>query len=241
MFGFSKIENAETRKNMRSLSSMAVPGKKGTIPLFFLLLFLSTVFLLILHLTTTTTTTTVNGPAASFNHLPRDINPTEPKFSLAIKVLTFNRLSSLSRCLYSLSNAHYDNSTNVHLHVYIDHFQQTSQDQDEKGLPDLNAKLNLSRQIVGFVDGFKWDFGEKLVHYRTLNVGLQSQWLEAWFPSSDHEFAFVVEDDLEVSPMYFKFLKSLILKYYYDRTNFNPMIYGASLQRPRFVPGMYVF
>lgn len=222
---------------MRRLCSMALPAKKSTISLFFLLLFLSTVLLLIVHLTTTTTTT-FNGPAASFNHLPRDINPTEPKFTLVIKILTFNRLLSLSRCLYSLSNAHYDNFTKVHLHVYIDHFQQTPQDRDEKAPPDLDAKLNLSRQILGFVDRFKWDFGEKLVHYRTLNVGLQSQWLEAWFPTSDHEFAFVVEDDLEVSPMYFKFLKSLILKYYYDRANFNPMIYGASLQRPRFVPGM---
>lgn len=76
------------------------------------------------------------------------------------------------------------------------------------------------------------------MHYRTLNVALQAQWLEAWWPSSDHEFAFVVEDDLEVSPLYFKFLKGLILMYYYDQTNFNPMIYGASLQRPRFVPGV---
>lgn len=212
---------------------MALLAKKGTIPLFFLLLFVSALILLTLHPTTTSNS---QGPA-SFNHLPQDINPTAPKFTLVIKVLTFNRLSSLARCLYSLSNAHYDNSTKVHLHIYIDHFQQTPQ--DEKGPPDLDAKLNLSRQILGFVDRFKWDIGEKLVHYRTLNVGLQSQWLEAWFPTSDHEFAFVVEDDLEVSPMYFKFLKSLILQYYYDRANFNPMIYGASLQRPRFVPGKH--
>lgn len=75
------------------------------------------------------------------------------------------------------------------------------------------------------------------MHYRTGNVGLQAQWLEAWWPGSDDEFAFVVEDDLEVSPLYYGFLKGLILKYYYDRENFSPMVYGASLQRPRFVAG----
>lgn len=102
---------------------------------------------------------------------------------------------------------------------------------------DVDSKLNESRKILDFVDGFNWEFGEKLVHYRTGNVGLQAQWLEAWWPSSDDEFAFVVEDDLEVSPLYYKFLKGLIGYYYYNASNFSPWIYGASLQRPRFVPG----
>ncbi|KAI7982060.1 hypothetical protein LOK49_LG15G02369 [Camellia lanceoleosa] len=55
-----------------------------------------------------------------------------------------------------------------------------------------------------FIDHFKYvdstDNG-------TQNVGLQEQWLEAWWPSSDDEFAFVVEDDLELSPLYYKFLR----------------------------------
>lgn len=79
------------------------------------------------------------------------------------------------------------------------------------------------------------------MHYRTGNVGLQAQWLEAWWPSSDNEFAFVVEDDLELSPLYYKFLRSLILNYYYNTSNYAPSIYGASLQRPRFVPGTTFF
>ncbi|KAL3530064.1 hypothetical protein ACH5RR_009386 [Cinchona calisaya] len=122
-----------------------------------------------------------------------------------------------------------------HLHIFIDHFPL----ENDKGSQDLDSKLNLSREILDFVDGFRWDFGEKFVHYRNLNVGLQSQWLEAWWPSSDDEFAFVVEDDLEVSPLYFRFLKALILNYYYNQSNFSPVIYGASLQRPRFVPGKH--
>lgn len=77
------------------------------------------------------------------------------------------------------------------------------------------------------------------MHYRTGNAGLQAQWLEAWWPSSDDEFAFVVEDDLEVSPLYYRFLKGLILKYYYDPENHSPDVYGASLQRPRFVAGKH--
>lgn len=103
----------------------------------------------------------------------------------------------------------------------------------------MDRKLGESHRILEFVDGFDWKFGEKIVHYRTQNAGLQAQWLETWWPSSDDEFAFVVEDDLEVSPFYYKFLRSLILNYYYNDANFRPYIYGASLQRPRFVPGKH--
>lgn len=70
-------------------------------------------------------------------------------------------------------------------------------------------------------------------------MGLQAQWLEAWWPTSDDEFAFVVEDDLELSPLFFKYLRALILNYYYNASNFSPFVYGASLQRPRFVPGKH--
>ncbi|KAA8549999.1 hypothetical protein F0562_001683 [Nyssa sinensis] len=115
------------------------------------------------------------------------------------------------------------------------------------------SNIATSRSIVNTLLGFDGDLpftletGSDLfvllpnatVHYRTGNVGLQAQWLEAWWPSSDDEFSFVVEDDLEVSPLYYKFLRGLIVHYYYNASNFSPSIYGASLQRPRFVPGKH--
>ncbi|KAJ4824115.1 hypothetical protein Tsubulata_008861 [Turnera subulata] len=159
-------------------------------------------------------------------------NPTQP-FTFLIKVLAFNRLDSLSRCLRSLSAAHYGGDT-VHLHIYIDHFPPANDSSDL-----LDQKLEDSRRILDFADGFDWPFGGKAVHYRTANAGLQAQWLEAWWPSSDREFAFVVEDDLEVSPLFYKFVKAVILNYYYNATNSSPFIYGVSLQRPRFVPGKH--
>ncbi|KAK9911557.1 hypothetical protein M0R45_035456 [Rubus argutus] len=163
-------------------------------------------------------------------------NPDKSNFTFIVKVLAYNRLDSLSRCLRSLAAADYL-SDRVHLHVHIDHFALG----DAAAPPpdDVDRKLHESRRILEFVDRFEWKVGDKVVHYRTANVGLQAQWLEAWWPSSDHEFAFVVEDDLEVSPLYYKFLRSLIVNYYYNASNFRPYIYGASLQRPRFVPGKH--
>ncbi|RDX79715.1 hypothetical protein CR513_39836, partial [Mucuna pruriens] len=165
----------------------------------------------------------------SSSTFPNPIRSQTPNFTFVIKVLGFNRLAALSRCLRSLAAADYLGDR-VHLHLYIDHFAPDN-------ASSADPKLRESHRILDFVDGFDWRFGEKVVHYRTGNVGLQAQWLEAWWPSSDHEFAFVVEDDLEVSSLYYEFVKTLILNFYYDASNYSPSIFGVSLQRARFVPG----
>ncbi|KAM0950853.1 putative nucleotide-diphospho-sugar transferase [Dioscorea sansibarensis] len=163
--------------------------------------------------------------------LPNPSTISIPTFSFTIKLLTFDRLASLRRCLHSLAAADYSGDR-ADIHIFVDHLPVNA-----SGLVERN--LEESHQILEFIDGFEWRHGQKLVHYRTGNAGLQAQWLEAWWPGSDDEFAFVVEDDLEVSLLYYKFLKDLILKYYYDRSNYSPLIYGASLQRPRFVAGKH--
>ncbi|KAK7349342.1 hypothetical protein VNO77_06641 [Canavalia gladiata] len=161
----------------------------------------------------------------------RTSNPLSPNFTFVIKVLAYNRLGALSRCLRSLAAADYLGDR-VHLHLHIDHFALDN-------ASSVDTKLRESHRILEYVDGFDWKFGEKVVHYRTGNVGLQAQWLEAWWPGSDDEFAFVVEDDLEVSSLYYDFVKTLILNFYYNASNYSPSIYGVSLQRARFVPGKH--
>ncbi|KAG9445850.1 hypothetical protein H6P81_011978 [Aristolochia fimbriata] len=167
---------------------------------------------------------------------PLQIHQSLPSnFTFIIKVLAYNRITSLSRCLQSLAKADYGQD-HVDLHVFIDHFKELNPENQSE---ILNERIGESHKILEFVEQFSWTFGKKFVHYRTVNVGLQAQWLEAWWPSSDDEFAFVVEDDLEVSPLYYRFLRILISTYYYNPVNFSPSIYGASLQRPRFVAGKH--
>ncbi|PON74114.1 Nucleotide-diphospho-sugar transferase [Parasponia andersonii] len=178
---------------------------------------------------------------STLHPFPTNLNPNfplrthtpPPDFTFIVKVLAYNRLDSLARCLRSLAAADYL-SDRVHLHIYVDHFAVVN-----GSGADLDRGLEESGRLLEFADGFDWKFGEKLVHYRTQNAGLQAQWLEAWWPGSDDEFAFVVEDDLEVSPLYYRFLRSLIVNYYYGDPDFRPYIYGVSLQRPRFVPGKH--
>ncbi|KAL9248314.1 hypothetical protein vseg_021651 [Gypsophila vaccaria] len=158
--------------------------------------------------------------------------PPPPSPAVTLKVLAFDRLTSLTRCLRALSSARYSGDT-VHLHIYLDHFRNSSFGDD------VGPKVESFRKILEFVDGFEWAHGLKMVHYRSVNVGLQAQWIEAWWPTSDDDFVFVVEDDVEVSPLFYLFLKRLIFWYYYDKDHFSPFVFGASLQRPRFVPGKH--
>lgn len=105
------------------------------------------------------------------------------KFSFVIKVLAYDRLESVSRCLESLARADYVKDR-VKLHVFIDHFQIEEQG-SSAGTVDIDSKLNNAHQILKYVDKFDWKHGEKVIHYRTQNAGLQAQWLEAWWPSSE--------------------------------------------------------
>ncbi|KAI3919370.1 hypothetical protein MKW92_046506 [Papaver armeniacum] len=204
------------------------PHKRRLYPLLVLSLF---VLVLFSYYHSSLPHTAITNVTSSLN-LPHSPNYIAQKFTLTVKLLAFDRFDSISRCLRSLANADYvDNRVN--LHVYIDHFKEANHSSN------LDEKLEESHRILDFVDKFVWKYGEKFVHFRTGNVGLQAQWLESWWPSSDDEFAFVVEDDLEVSPLYYKFLKGLIVNYYYNSSNYSPSIYGASLQRPRFVPGKH--
>ncbi|KAH9316116.1 hypothetical protein KI387_024743, partial [Taxus chinensis] len=158
-------------------------------------------------------------------------------FRLVIKVLAYDRLESVTRCLESLASADYYNDR-VKLHIFVDHFRIEEQG-TSAGPMEIDSKLMNAHQILQYVDDFDWEHGEKEIHYRTHNAGLQAQWLEAWWPSSDDEFAFIVEDDMVLSPLFYRYLRALIATYYYDPQNFSPMIYGASLQRPRFVGGKH--
>ncbi|KAJ4774622.1 transferring glycosyl group transferase [Rhynchospora pubera] len=161
-------------------------------------------------------------------------SPNSSKFKFVIKVLAYNRLAPLKRCLHSLSRAQYG-SDRVDLHIHLDHFKQP----ESKNRSVIQERIDSDHQILDFLDGFRWRNGEKQIMYNSENRGLQAQWIQAWWPQSNDEFAFIVEDDLELSPLFYQFLKKAIMIYYYDKSNYDPSVFGISLQRPRFVAGKH--
>ncbi|KAL2651335.1 hypothetical protein R1flu_019463 [Riccia fluitans] len=100
-----------------------------------------------------------------------------------------------------------------------------------------NSRLRDTQKVLAVADRWEWDSGTKVVHYRSKAAGYQGQWIESWWPSSDDEFALILDDDVELSPLFYRYVRSLISTYYYQEAQYDPSIYGISLQRPQLVPG----
>jgi hypothetical protein len=155
----------------------------------------------------------------------------QQSFVIEIKLLAYNRINAIRRCLMALEAAEYG-TDNVELTVFLDHFSLNSDmDNNEK-----KKKLDLQHRILEMVSSFKWSHGKMHIHYRANNANLQMQWLEAFYPLDNDTYAFIVEDDIQVSPFYYMYLKKLIRKYRYS-SDIDPNMYGISLQRQHLVPG----
>lgn len=180
----------------------------------------------------------------------KEVNLLSKKFQLVIKILAYSRSESLVRCLHSLKAADYGGDI-VKLDIHIDHIElPTPVDSLGKGrLTGMHTAsagtqedttddfLRNSFSVLSHADQFKWLHGPKEVHFRSKNAGIQGQWIEAWWPSTDDEFALVVEDDMELSPLFYRYLRSVVATYFYNPVNFDPSVFGISLQRPRLVAG----
>jgi FkbM family methyltransferase len=128
-----------------------------------------------------------------------------------ITVLTMNRVESLRRLLTSLENAEYGHDR-VHLVIRVDH-----------------ATNNAA--VVALAKSFDFSHGEKTVHVATSNNGLRQSWFDAWHPATDESRGIILEDDVEVSPKWYAWLKAA-WNTYGDRDD----LAGISLQRQTLVP-----
>ena len=137
---------------------------------------------------------------------------------IRLVVITNNRPASLARLLRSLTAASYFGDANVHL---IINMEQTADP--------------TTRAIVGKLHS-QWFHGPLSVRHRVVLGGLIPAIVESWYPASRDEYAIVLEDDVEVSPMFYAWAKMAVLRYRYGRGKQSELagrIFGISLYQPR--------
>lgn len=140
-------------------------------------------------------------------------SPAPASAALSLIVLTMNRPTALRRLLDSLARAEYLGDV-VDLDIWVDRPAEESQSW---------------QAVKGLSEEFDWPHGRKSVHIRDSPGGLRRQWLETWDASgvsNSGTKALILEDDLEVSKHFWRWLKSVHAKYG-DRAN----IAGFTLQR----------
>ncbi|GAA5875051.1 hypothetical protein JCM3774_003415 [Rhodotorula dairenensis] len=131
-----------------------------------------------------------------------------------ISVVTNNRPVSLHRLLTSLRTAHYygdDVSLSIHL-------EQTA-----------------DRLTHRLVDDLDWAHGPLSVRHRILLGGLMPAIVESWYPTSNDTYGVLLEDDVEVSPLFYGWLKFAILHYRYTLAGrkASPRLFGVSLYQQK--------
>ncbi|KAL0369644.1 UNVERIFIED_CONTAM: hypothetical protein Sangu_0282500 [Sesamum angustifolium] len=140
--------------------------------------------------------------------------PNWNRMRLSVSIITQNRAHSLTRLLKSLSNAYYLG--------------------DEVPIT-FNMDSKVDAATLKLVNSFDWPHGPKILRRRIIQGGLIRAVSESWYPSSDDDFGLLLEDDIEVSPYYYLWIKYALLAYHYDPQVSLPELSSISLYTPRLV------
>lgn len=123
------------------------------------------------------------------------IEDVKNKEQIAIVVVGYNRLKSITRLLNSLLEAHYPND-NIPLVICID----CSGDQT----------------LYKYVNDFYWQFGEKYVFIQQERLGLKNHILTCGDISRFFKAIILLEDDLHVGPEFYNYVCATVDKYKED-------------------------
>ncbi|MBP2626286.1 MAG: glycosyl transferase family 2 [Firmicutes bacterium] len=127
---------------------------------------------------------------------------------ITIIVVAYNRKESLKRILLSLNNARYDDDR-VRLIISID----KSENDD----------------ILQIANDCLWDHGEKIVEMQSEHLGLHRHVIKCGDMSEKYSNIILLEDDLYVSPNFYRYSKSALSFYKLDK-----QIAGISLYSQKF-------
>lgn len=122
-------------------------------------------------------------------------------FKLTVVVLTMNRPKPLARLLKSIYDTDFesdDDKFDVEIHV-----------DKSFGLHHEECKEQAKNFTMPEGRGGKFSY-----RFNSKNQGLRNQWFQACYPATDDgSYCLIVEDDLELSPYWFTWLRKAWLKY----------------------------
>ncbi|KAL7226043.1 hypothetical protein ACSBR1_021227 [Camellia fascicularis] len=132
------------------------------------------------------------------------------KMKISINTITQNRAYSLTRLLNSLNNSYYLG--------------------DEISIT-VNMDSKVDEPTIKLVNSFKWPHGPKTLRRRIIQGGLIRTISESGHPASNDDCGLLLEDDIEVSPYYYLWIKYALLKYQAPVSDLS----SISLYMPRLV------
>jgi hypothetical protein len=150
--------------------------------------------------------------------------PHEPP--LHIVVIGYARPESMARLVRSLLGAEYPPSANMSVAFAL----------DGTGNSTLDGELDAVIRLLA-----EWPFGPVALRRRDLRAGLRDNVLGAWRPPSDTSPpALLLEDDVELSPLWYHWTQACLQRYLPRERGLPPGLLGVSLYTPDDMNEAYV-
>jgi hypothetical protein len=109
-------------------------------------------------------------------------------------------------------------------------------------------------ETLRMVENFHWPHGDMFVHHRVIHGGLLPAVVESWYPQSNDTYGLLLEDDVELSPLFYAWIKMSLLRYRYapllshfyqpvilvyirygEEMNKSPQLFGISLYQQKII------
>ncbi|KAI7854533.1 hypothetical protein BDC45DRAFT_128408 [Circinella umbellata] len=134
-------------------------------------------------------------------------------FTVKLVFITDRNPQSLARLIRSAARAHYFGDT-------IDMTIVMEQSSD--------------RVTQAFANDVPWPHGGKDLRHRITKVNRMPVYVESWYPADDHEYGIILDDHVELSEMFYVWVKYAILRYRYgqDMPDDAKAMFGISLYSP---------
>lgn len=124
-------------------------------------------------------------------------------FSMKVIVLTMNRPESLMRLLRSINNTYFEHDTDsIEVEIHVDKSHGWLYEDCVKIAHNFTLPKNRGKVTARIAER---------------NHGLRTAWFDSWWPETDQEHAIIVEDDLELAPTWFSWLRKAWLSYRHRR------------------------
>lgn len=133
----------------------------------------------------------------------------------AVVVIAYNRVAPLKRLLKSLANADYP-TREVTLHISIDGSEEI--------------------EVLNAANDFVWEFGPKIVDAKSENLGLKQHVLACGQLVDVYDSIIVLEDDLFVSPSFYRYAQRATTYYESDEKVAGVSLYTYAREENNFYP-----
>ncbi|GAA5868386.1 hypothetical protein JCM8547_002174 [Rhodosporidiobolus lusitaniae] len=128
------------------------------------------------------------------------------------------------------------NDRPVSFHRLLSSLQTASYYGDDVTLA-VNLEQTADRLTHRLVDDLRWPHGTFTLRHRILLGTLMPAIVESWYPTSNDTYGVLLEDDIEVSPLFYGWLKFTILQYRYTLAGrrASSRLFGVSLYQQKMV------